>query len=51
MLCLLASALSFAPALAPIARVVNHAMVCKCAHCPGEALCCCHGDVAQCPIK
>lgn len=42
---LLASAASLAPALASIP---SHAEVCKCAHCPGEPVCCCRMAIA-CP--
>lgn len=46
----LASALSFTPTVANTAAAFNHADVCKCAHCPGEATCCCSTTVATCPV-
>jgi len=48
---LVASAVSLAPALVHSASAASsHAQVCKCAHCPGVATCCCSSKVGTCPI-
>jgi len=44
----LAAALSFAPTLRRTAGIASHSEICKCAHCPGGAACCCRTSLA-CP--
>jgi len=38
---LFASAVSLAPTIVRTAAAASHSEVCKCAHCPGGAACCC----------
>ena len=46
--CLLAFATSSAPTVVRSIAPTSHASVCKCAHCPGGAACCCTKK-ARCP--
>lgn len=48
---MLPSTLSFAPTFAVLATEAAHRLHCKCAHCPGAAKCCCHGDSFCLPEK
>lgn len=45
----LAAGIGLAPTLARSASSTGHESVCKCAHCPGGAACCCQGNGA-CPV-
>lgn len=48
---LLASSLSQAPSIGRMAASWMHSTICKCAHCPGGAACCCHSLLhsSSCP--
>ncbi|RYG32413.1 hypothetical protein EON81_20715 [bacterium] len=43
----LASAIGFAPTILRTTSAPRHAEICRCAHCPGAAKCCC-GTGARC---
>lgn len=41
--------ISMAPSAVRAVTGKSHAEICHCAHCPGEALCCCT-PVSRCPL-